>query len=227
MPYFIWNSISQPSQEYKACCQLPTLANAKYRFRKNISIAFDTTWPKTSSRTGLTNTHVTISAKNRDGMFPGLPEVALITLDDYPDGKHSQHMTVSINTAISLVVILSDDDDQTGITRGLTIDSCTVQPIPTSIRGWPTPSGNLAETPSSSTPYSTALDQTILNDLASSRAEVKALKTQVSQLVAQRESQTQQSRSCSRPSGPCFVSYPGNNLSSSSYADSRQGHCSV
>ena len=47
------------------------------------------------------------------------------------------------------------------------------------------------ETPSSATPAS-AVDKTILTDLAASRAEVEALKRQVSQLVAQHESQAKQ-----------------------------------
>ena len=94
---------------------------------------------------------------------------------------------------MSLVSVLSDDDDdKTGTTLGTTVDSRTAHPVPTCIQGWPTlSSGSVAETPSSATTYS-ALDQTILNDLASSRAEVEALKIQVSQLVAQHELQAQQ-----------------------------------
>jgi hypothetical protein len=100
-------------------------------------------------------------------------------------------MTVSINATMSLVSVLSDDHEHTRSTQGMTNDFQTAQPIPTRIRGWPTPSGATVDTPSSATQYS-VLDQTILSDLASSRAEVEALKIQVTQLVAQRESQTQQ-----------------------------------
>ena len=136
-------------------------------------------------------THVTADAKNGEGSFSGSPEVAAISADDYSDDEQS-YMTVSINAAMSLVSILSDDDDQTGTISGPITDSNTAKPVPTSIRGWPTLSGgSAADTPSTSTQY-TAIDQTILNDLASSRAEVEALKVQVSQLIAQRESQAQQ-----------------------------------
>ena len=137
-------------------------------------------------------TYVTADAQNREGTFPNPPEVAAISFDEYSDGEQS-YLTVSINAAMSLVSVLSDNDDQTGTTRDMTTDSRTILPVPTSIQAWPTlPSGNTAETPSTTTTYS-ALDQTILNDLASSRAEVEALKIQVThQLVAQRESQAQQ-----------------------------------
>jgi hypothetical protein len=135
-------------------------------------------------------THVTSDAQNCDGTFPGPPEVAAITSDEYSDGEQS-YLTVSINAAMSLVSVLSDDDDQTGTTRGTTVDSKTAQPIPKSIQGWPKlSSGSAADTPSSATNYST-LDQAILNDLASSRAEVEALKIQVSHLVEQRDAQAQ------------------------------------
>jgi hypothetical protein len=137
------------------------------------------------------NNYVTADAKNGEGRFSGSPEVAAISADDYSDDEQS-YMTVSINAAMSLVSILSDDDDQTGAPSGPINDSTTAKPVPTSIRGWPTLSGgSVADTPSTSTQY-TAIDQTILNDLASSRAEVEALKVQVSQLIAQRESQAQQ-----------------------------------
>ena len=100
-------------------------------------------------------------------------------------------MTVSINAAMSMVSLLSDEDGQTIQTQGTTAATQATKPIPKRIQGWPTPSGNTVETPSSATQQST-IDQTILTDLAASRAEVEALKIQVTQLVAQRESQAQQ-----------------------------------
>jgi hypothetical protein len=137
-------------------------------------------------------THVTTDAQNVEGRFTGPPAVSAISADDYSDDEQS-YMTVSINAAMSLVSILSDDEDQTGTrTSGQTNDSSKAKPVPTSITGWPTlPGGSTTETTSTPTQYS-ALDQTILNDLASSRAEVEALKVQVTQLVAQRDSQAQQ-----------------------------------
>ena len=136
------------------------------------------------------DTHVTVDAQNREGMFSGSPTVAPITSDEYSDDEQS-YMTVSINAAMSLVSILSDDDDKTGTTNGTNTKSSTAQPIPSSISAWPTPSGTTMETPSSATP-SSAVDKKIINDLAASRAEVEALKQQVSQLVAQHESQANQ-----------------------------------
>ena len=135
-------------------------------------------------------THVTVDAQNSEGAFVGSPEVAPISSDNYSDGEQS-YMTVSINAAMSLVSLLSDDDGNTIQTQGIPADTQTAKPIPTRIHGWATPSAPTVETPSSATQPST-IDQAILNDLASSRAEVEALKVQVTQLVAQRESQAQQ-----------------------------------
>jgi hypothetical protein len=138
----------------------------------------------------LYKTHVTVDAQNSDGPFESPPEVAPISSDDYSDGEQS-YMTVSINAAMSMVSLLSDEDGQTIQTQGTTAATQVTKPIPQRIQGWPTPSGNTVETPSSATQQST-IDQTILTDLAASRAEVEALKIQVTQLVAQRESQAQQ-----------------------------------
>jgi hypothetical protein len=124
-------------------------------------------------------------------MFSGPPTVARITSDDYSDDEQS-YMTVSINAAMSLVSVLSDEDDKTGTsTNGANTEARKTQPIPKSIQGWPTPSGTTVETPSSATPAS-IVDKTVLTDLAASRAEVEALKKQVSQLVAQHELQAKQ-----------------------------------
>ena len=165
------------SGQYKVSVQQKDFNSVRQHLVKNLSEWY--------------TTHVTADAQNGMGQFSGLPEVAAISADDYSDDEQS-YMTVSINAAMSLVSILSDDDDQTGTTSGHVTDSNKATPVPTSIRGWPTlPGGSTTETPSTPTQYS-AIDQTILTDLASSRAEVEALKVQVSQLVAQRESQAQQ-----------------------------------
>ena len=162
--------------QYKVSVQEKDFTRVRKHLQVNLS-----SWYKT---------HVTADAQNPEGTFSGLPEVAPISSDDYSDGEQS-YMTVSINAAMSLVSLLSDEDGNTIQTQGMTADTQNTKPIPTRIQGWPTPSGTTVETPSSATQQST-IDQTILNDLASSRAEVEALKVQVSQLVAQRESQAQQ-----------------------------------
>ena len=162
--------------QYKVSVQEKDFTTIRKHLQDNLS-----SWYKTN---------VTADAQKPEGMFSGPPEVAPISSDDYSDGEQS-YMTVSINAAMSLVSVLSDEDGNTIQTQGVTADTQSVKPIPTRIHGWPTPSGTTVETPSSATQQST-IDQTILNDLASSRAEVEALKVQVSQLVAQRESQAQQ-----------------------------------
>ena len=60
-------------------------------------------------------------------------------------------MTVSINAAMLMVSLLSDDDGNTIHTQGMTADTKTAHPIPSRIQGWPTPSGTTVETPSSAT----------------------------------------------------------------------------
>jgi hypothetical protein len=127
------------------------------------------------------NTHVTPDGRNQEGQFSGEPSVAPITADEYSDDEHS-YMTVSINTAMSMVSVLSDEEDT---------PKATTQ-VPSSIKGWPTPSGATIASSTPSTGQISALDQSIINDLASSRQEVEALKNQVSQLVTQCESQAQQ-----------------------------------
>ncbi len=128
------------------------------------------------------NTHVTPDGRNQEGQFPGAPAVAPITGDKYSDDEHS-YMSVSINTAMSMVSVLSDDEDT---------PKATTQVVPSSIKGWPPPSGVTVASSTPSTDQISALDQSFINDLASSRQEVEALKNQVSQLVAQCESQAQQ-----------------------------------
>jgi hypothetical protein len=162
--------------QYKVSVQEPDFNRVRQHLAQNLTKWYDT--------------HVTADAQNREGMFSGSPTVAPITSDDYSDDEQS-YMTVSINAAMSLVSILSDDDDKTGTTNGANTKSSTAQPIPSSISAWPTPSGTTMETPSSAT-QSSMVDKNIINDLAASRAEVEALKQQVSQLVAQHESQAKQ-----------------------------------
>ena len=110
-------------------------------------------------------THVTADAQNPEGAFLGPPEVSPISSDDYSDGEQS-YMTVSINAAMSLVSLLSDEDGNTIQTQGMTADTQTAKPIPTRIQGWPTPLSTTVETPSSAAQQST-MDQAILKDLAS------------------------------------------------------------
>ena len=128
------------------------------------------------------NTHVTPDGRNQEGQFPGAPSVAPITADEHSDDEHS-YMSVSINTAMSMVSVLSDDEDT---------PKATTQVVPSSIKGWPPPSGVTVTSSTPSTDQISALDQSFINDLASSRQEVEALKNQVSQLVAQCETQAQQ-----------------------------------
>jgi hypothetical protein len=162
--------------QYKVSVQEPDFTRVRQHLAQNLTDWYDT--------------HVTADAQNREGMFSGPPTVAPITSDDYSDDEQS-YMTVSINAAMSLVSILSDDDDKTGTTNGANTKSSNAQPIPSSISAWPTPSGTTMETPSSAT-QSSVVDKKLINDLAASRAEVEALKQQVSQLVAQHESQAKQ-----------------------------------
>jgi hypothetical protein len=127
------------------------------------------------------NTHVTQDGRNPEGQFTGEPSVAPIAADEYSDDEHS-YMSVSINTAMSLVSVLSDEEEK---------PKDTTQ-VPSSISGWSTPSGaTIASNTPSASQISTS-DQSIINDLASSRMDVEALKNQVSQLVAQCESQAKQ-----------------------------------
>ena len=81
-----------------------------------------------------------------------------------------------------MVSVLSDEEDTPKAPNQ----------VPSSIKGWPTPSGAAVASSTPSTSQISALDQSIINDLASSCKEVEALKNQVSQLVTQCESQAQQ-----------------------------------
>ena len=127
------------------------------------------------------NTHVTQDGRNPEGHFAGEPSVAPIAADEYSDDEHS-YMTVSINTAMSMVSVLSDEEEKPK-------DATQVL---SSISGWPTPSGVTVASNTPSASQISTLDQSIINDLASSRKEVEALKNQVSQLVAQCELQAHQ-----------------------------------
>ena len=135
------------------------------------------------------HTHVSTDGLYRDSMYQGLPEVAPITSDDCCSDNEKSYMTMSINAAMSLVSALSDED---GINEAQSRAKSIPVPVPTSIRGWPIPSGSTVASGTPSTSQLSALGQTILMDLAASRAEFELLKNHVSQLVTQCESQAQQ-----------------------------------
>ena len=128
------------------------------------------------------STHVTQDGRNPEGKYSGEPVVAPIAADEYSDDENS-YMTVSINTAMSMVSVLSDEEED---------KPKETTKVPSSISGWPTPSGATASSTTPSTSQISALDQSIINDLAFSRKEVEDLKNQVTQLVAQCESQAKE-----------------------------------
>ena len=120
-------------------------------------------------------------ARNPESMFPGPPMVAPIEADDYSENEDS-YMTVSVNTALSLVTVLSDDTipEEAGIPKTVT-----------QTRNW-------AEVASDSSQISRATEATaqkacdpktsdLISALSTSQAQVDLLKEQVAELRAERE----------------------------------------
>ena len=120
-------------------------------------------------------------ARNPESKFPGPSTVASIEADDYSEDEQS-YMTVSVNTALSLTTVLSDDTlpESAGIPKTVTQN-----------RSW-------ADDASDSSQNSRAIDQTpqrecdpktsdIISALSTSQAQVDLLKAQVAELRAERE----------------------------------------
>ena len=120
-------------------------------------------------------------ARNPESKFPGPPIVASIEADDYSEDEQS-YMTVSVNTALSLTTVLSDDTFPA---------SAGIPQTVTQNRSW-------ADVASDSSQNSRATDQSpqrecdpktsdIISALSTSQAQVDLLKAQVAELRAERE----------------------------------------
>ena len=124
-------------------------------------------------------------ARNPESKFPGPPIVAPIEADDYSDDEHS-YMTVSVNTALSFAIVLSDDT---------TPELAGIPKTVTQTRNW-------ADVASDSSQNSRTTAQTPQNEndpktsdpisaLSTSQAQVDLLKEeQVAELRAERKEAT-------------------------------------
>ena len=124
--------------------------------------------------------YVEPDARNPESKYPGPPVVAPIEADDYSEDEHL-YMTVSVNTALSLVTVLSDDTlpDSAGIPQTVTQN-----------RSW-------TEVASDSSHTSRATETTaqkecdprtsdLISALSTSQAQVDLLQEQVAELRAER-----------------------------------------
>ena len=121
-------------------------------------------------------------ARNPESKFPGPPIVASIEADDYSEDEQS-YMTVSVNTALSLVTVLSDEtipDAPAGIPKTVTQH-----------RNWADVASDSSQTsrttakPTQKEPDQTTSD--LISALSTSQAQVDLLKEQVAELRAERE----------------------------------------
>jgi hypothetical protein len=148
-----------------------------------------------SELTSWINDHVAPDAQATLAKYPGPPEVALIGSDGFSCGKQS-YMTISVNTAFSIGSAISDSSPPnyvfqdkkapSGDTSTLGGSRATLSSRP---RTWADMASgrHTAATEISDIASPEGLDQsTIISDLASSRAEVENLRSQVAQLEAER-----------------------------------------
>jgi hypothetical protein len=121
-------------------------------------------------------------ARNPESKFPGPPIVAPIDADDYSDNEHS-YMNVSVNTAMSLVSVLSEE----------TVQETTGIPTQVMPRRWADVASDLSQTTKNSSSQDMSNSDgfikpsDLISALSSSRAEVDLLKEQVAELRAERE----------------------------------------
>jgi hypothetical protein len=120
-------------------------------------------------------------ARNPESKFPGPPIVASIEADDYSEDEHS-YMTVSVNTALSIVTVLSDDtvSETAGIPQTVTQN-----------RNWADvasdSSQNSRATAKSTQNESDPKTSDLISAFSTSQAQVDLLKEQVAELRAERE----------------------------------------
>ena len=126
--------------------------------------------------------YVEPDAQNPELKFPGPPIVAPIEADDYSDDDQS-YMTVSINTAMSLASVLSDETitepTETKVPKNLGTKKWSDVVSEVTYNSSGTHDKGRKEEPQS--------DVAIMTALSSSREEVDALKAQVAELLAERE----------------------------------------
>ena len=117
--------------------------------------------------------------------YPGPPQVAPHDMDDYSTDEKS-YMTISVNSAMSFGSVLSDDSLPEALGGHADPDRTPTTP---SMRTWadlvsdPSQASNMRST---STPRRSPIDDDLISDLASSRAEVADLRAQVALLQADR-----------------------------------------
>jgi hypothetical protein len=124
--------------------------------------------------------YVEPDARNPESRYPGPPAVASIDADDYSEDEKS-YMTVSVNTALSMTSVLSDDSspESSGI------------PAHVAPRKWADVASDMSNHSSSSKKdtsnavFSDASE--LISALSTSQAEVAILKEQVAELRAERE----------------------------------------
>jgi glycerophosphoryl diester phosphodiesterase len=125
--------------------------------------------------------YVEPDARNPESKFPGPPVVAPIEADDYSEDEQS-YMTVSVNTALSLVTVLSDDTLP---------ESAGIPQTVTQHRSWAEAASDGSHT--SRAAVTTAQKECdpktsdLISALSTSQAQVDILKEQVAELRAERE----------------------------------------
>jgi hypothetical protein len=134
--------------------------------------------------------HVPDDAKPSADTYPGPPEVAPLYSDENSSGEET-YLSASVNSAMSYASVLSDwtftdkssppDDNSTG-----TANSKSPPTVPTwsdRVQGLSTKQNSVANTtPTVTTPSQITIDEELISDLASSRAEVDDLRRKVHNL---------------------------------------------
>ena len=124
--------------------------------------------------------YVEPDARNPESRYPGPPAVASIDADDYSEDEKS-YMTVSVNTALSMTSVLSDDSSP---------ESSDI-PALVAPRKWADVASDMSthsrssKKDKSNAVFSEASE--LISALSNSQAEVAILKEQVAELRAERE----------------------------------------
>jgi hypothetical protein len=129
--------------------------------------------------------YVEPDALNPEYKFSGPPTVAQIDADDYSDDEDS-YMTVSVNTAMSMASVLSDDT---------TVDPVIPSAVGITSPNWADVASEVTQTPpanvDTSPQGSNQTEADLTSALSSSQAEVHKLRDQVAELKAEREKTAQ------------------------------------